>query len=93
MTTKIISFPRGHFQRKKQPPLSSLMIDALLRACKKQKEGTPFGPTDIKGSFTSLITRGLIVSKEITINEHTASWQVTTEAIAMLKAKGIEVPC
>ena len=94
MTTKIISFPRGHFQRKKQPPLTPLMISALLEACEKQTEGITFGPIDIKGSLTSLIKRGLIIRKEVTIDEHTKSlWQVTTEAIALLKAEGIEVAC
>ena len=92
MITKIISFPRWYFERKKQTPLSSLMIVALLAACKKQKKRTPFGPCDIRGSFTSLITRGLIIRNEATINELTSSWQVTTEAIAMLRAIGIAVP-
>ena len=93
MTTKILSFPRGYFESKKQPPLTLLMIDALLAACEKQNKRTPFGPCDIKGSFTSLIKRGLIVRKEVPFTEHTASWQVTTEAIAMLKALGIVVAC
>ena len=92
MIAKNISFPRGYFERKK-PPLSSLMIDALLAACEKQKKRTPYGPSDIRGSFTSLIKRGLIIRKEVTITEHTASWQVTTEAIAMLEALGIVVAC
>ena len=70
------------------------MIVALLAACEKQKKGIPFGPGDIRGSFTSLITRGLIIRKEVTVHEHTESlWQVTTEAIAMLMNRGIEAPC
>jgi hypothetical protein len=94
MTTKIIHFPYGHFERKKQLPLSSLMIVALLAACPKQKEGIHFGPGDIKGSFTSLITRGLIIRKEVTTNYITESlWQVTTEAIAILNIMGIKVSC
>ncbi len=93
MTTKIISFPHGYFERKKRPPLTSLMINTLLDACEKQKEGTRFGPTDIKGSLAVLITRGLIVRKVVTINEHTESlWQVTSEAIEMMSAMRIKLP-
>ena len=48
----------------------------------------------MKGPFARLIARGLIIRKEVTINEQTEPlWQVTTEAIAMLKAMGIEVSC
>jgi hypothetical protein len=94
MITKIIPFPREYFQRKKQLPLSPLMISALLKACAKQKEGIPFGPGDMKGSFTSLITRGLIIRKDVIVPEHTESlWQVTTEAIKLLNTKGIKIPC
>lgn len=94
MLTKIIAFPQGHFKRKKQPPLSLSMIVTLLAACAKQKKRIHFGPSDIKGSCSSLITRGLIVRKDITVNKHTESlWQVTNEAMLMLKALGIEVPC
>lgn len=92
MITKIISFPHGHFERKKQLPLTPLMIVALLAACAKQRQGIPFGPCDIKGSLTSLIKRGLIISKEVVIHERPKSlWQVSPEAIAMLKAMGIKV--
>jgi hypothetical protein len=93
MTTKIISFSRGHFERKKkQPPLTSLMIVTLLAACAKQTGNIPFGPGDIKGSFTSLVTRGLIIRKEVTVNYITESlWQVTTEAIAILNIMGLKV--
>lgn len=94
MKSKLISFPYGHFEREKKPPLTSLMINTLLDACEKQKKGIHFGPTDIKGSLGVLISRGLIVRKEVTINKHTKSlWQVSTEAIEMLKGNGISVTC
>jgi hypothetical protein len=90
MLTKIISFSSG----KKQLPLSSLMIIALIEACEKQNAGISFGPGDIKGSFASLITRGLVIKKLATIKNHNeSSWQVTAEAIVMLTSLGIEVPC
>lgn len=94
MTTKIIHFPRGHFERRKQPPLTSSMIVTLLAGCAKQTEVIHFGLGDIKGSFTSLITRGLIIRKEVTTNYITeSSWQVTTEAIALLNIMGLKVSC
>jgi hypothetical protein len=94
MITKIIHFPHGHFERKKQPPLTSLMVVTLLAACAKQTAGIHFGPGDIKGSFTSLITRGLIIRKEVTKNYITESlWQVTGEAIAILNGTGRKVSC
>ncbi len=69
------------------------MLNALLDACEKQKEGIHFGPTNIKGSLGNLITRGLIVRKEVIINKHTESlWQVTSEAIEMMSAMGIKLP-
>ena len=94
MKAVIIPFPAEHFQRKKQRPLSKLMIDKLLAACAKEREGLFFGPQDIKGSLTSLINRGLIIRIEITIKGNTESiWHVTHEAIEMLKALGINVAC
>ena len=91
--TKIISFYRRHFERKKQRPLTPQMVTSLLAACAKQKAEIPFGHNDIKGSFMALIKRGLIIKKEEVANEQNAvTWQVTAEAIEMLKAMQIEVP-
>jgi hypothetical protein len=90
--SKIISFG-GHFQRNTQRPLSRLMIVALIEACERQKQGLLFGPCDLKGSFTVLIKRGLIITKKININGRAeSSWHVTTEALEMLKPMGITVP-
>ncbi len=70
------------------------MVVALVGACAKQHAGIPFGPGDIKGSFTSLISRGLIVKKEAHVNNRDDStWLVTTEAIEMLASMGIETLC
>jgi hypothetical protein len=94
MKALIIQFPEEHVQRKKQRPLSKLMIANLLAAYALEKQGLCFGPKDIKGSFTSLINRGLIIRKEIFINGKTeAIWHVSFEAIEMLKALGIDVIC
>ena len=94
METKIIPFPSEHFQRKKQRPLTKLMIGKLLAAYSKEIVGLFFGPKDIKGSLTSLIARGLIIRIEITDKGQIESiWHVTNEAIEMLKNLGIEVPC
>jgi len=92
--SKIVSINADHFTGiKRQRPLTPLMIAALLSACAKQKEGLSFGPSDIKGSLVSLINRGLVTRKEVTLRDGNVSWEVTPEAIAMLKAIGIETAC
>ncbi len=73
--------------------LSQLMIVALVEAAVKQNQGIPFGPADIKGgSFAPLIKKGLVVHKNVTIQNNVESlWQVTPEAINLLKAMGVDV--
>ena len=94
MRSIIIPFPDEHFERKKQAPLSLLMIDTLVAACAKQKEKIIFGPSDIKGSFLALVTRGYIIRVNVMINHHTETlWQVTQEAVELLKGLGITVSC
>lgn len=86
--TKIIPFSYG----KKDPSLSSLMIAALVEATISQSRKIPFGPQDIKGSFTSLIQRGLVVRKQVTLDDKTeVLWQVTPEAIAILYNMGVDL--
>lgn len=93
MVSKVIIFSDEHFETNKRAPLSSLMVVTLLAACAKQKRHIPFGPGDTKGSFIPLITRGLIIRKAVTTNDHTELlWQVTPEAITLLKDMGIDVP-
>ena len=60
--------------------LSSLMIATLVEASIKQKQGIPFGPADIKGgSVVSLINRGLIIRKEVKIeNQSQQMWLAYT---------------
>ena len=92
--TKVISFSDDKFEQHKQTRLSVLMVETLLAACKKQHRGIPFGPADTKGSFISLIARGLIIRKEITKNKNSELvWQVSAEAIEILKSMGIETVC
>src|ERR1700686_1017273 len=94
MKSKIIHLPYGYFKKNKQLNLTPLMIDTLLTACGKQTEKIPFGPADIKGSFSALVNRGLIIRKEVTLHHHTELlWQVTREAISMLKMLGVIVAC
>jgi hypothetical protein len=94
MKSKIISLPGRHFERRTQKPLTRLMIVALIEACEKQSKGLLFGPNSIHGSFTALIKRGLMVTKQVTLdNQKEATWQVTAEAIQMLRALGINLPC
>lgn len=94
MSTKIVRFPHEFLRRKKQSSLTPLMIDTLLAACQKQREKIPYGPMDIKRSFMALVNRGLIVRRHANTNEETEQlWQVTTEAISMLRVKGIDVIC
>lgn len=69
------------------------MIFALRSACVKQSAGILFGPIDIKKS-TSLIRRGLLVSKSVGKNHNRAAiWQVTPAAVKMLKDMGILDKC
>jgi len=92
--TKVISFSEDEFPQHKQSPLSPSMVQTLLAACKKQHKDIPYGPADIKGSFIALVTRGLIIRKQITKNDRSElSWQVTSEAIQLLKNMGFEISC
>ena len=92
MKSKIIHLPYGYFIRNKQLNLTPLMIDTLLAACEKQKEKIPFGPTDIKRSFMALVNRGLITREEVNIQENKElQWQVSKQAISMLKTLGVVV--
>jgi hypothetical protein len=94
MTTKIIPFPHTYFlKNKKQLPLSKPMIAALIRACSKQQAGIPFGQREVDGSFIPLINRRLIVRKKGSNEGDSMSWQVTNEAILMLKTMGIKGAC
>ncbi len=78
---------------KKQRPLSPQMVISLIMACSKQHAGIPFGPKDIRGSFTSLINRGLIIREQSATNDDVkCSWRVTGEAIEILRAMDIAVP-
>ena len=94
MKSKIIHLPYGYFIRNKQLNLTPLMIDTLLAACEKQKENIPFGPADIKRSFIALVNRGLITREEVSVHEKKEfQWQVSKQAISMLKFLGIVVAC
>ena len=81
------------FKKYRKHTLSQLMIVALVEATVKQNRGMPFGPADIKGaSFAPLIKKGLVVHKNVTMLNNTESeWQVTPEAINLLKAMGVDV--
>jgi hypothetical protein len=88
--TKILSFPKGHFIRNRQRPLTPLMIHTLKIACDKQYKGVLFGPRDIKGSVITLINRGLIACHTTVDKDgHQLTWYVTQQAINMLEEVGI----
>ncbi|HUS01238.1 MAG TPA: hypothetical protein VMY77_05905, partial [Chitinophagaceae bacterium] len=63
---QLLSFPKNHFKKSRQRPLTPLMIKTLLTACDKQSKGISFGPQDIKGSAMTLINRGLLASHVVT---------------------------
>lgn len=89
---KILSFPKGHFIKNRQRPLTPLMIDTLKIACYKQYRGVSFGPRDIKGSVITLINRGLIATH--TVNQrgdYQLTWYVTQQAINMLEEVGVKI--
>lgn len=74
--------------------LSRLMIVALVEAAVKQHQGIPFGPADIKGSFTALLNRGLIIITEGELtSKHSVQylWRVTSEGLGILRNMGVDV--
>lgn len=87
--TKVVRLPAGHFHLRKQRPLSKLMIATLLTAYRKQEKGISFGQADIDGSFSSLVSRGLIKHKKG--NGSSGSWFVTEEAFEMLHKLGNKI--
>ena len=77
----------------KGAPLTLRMIATLVQACNKQKAKIAFGPSDLKGACIALINRGLIVRKNVAVIDgyNNDQWQVSDEAISLLKSIGIEV--
>lgn len=91
---QLLSFPKNHFKKSRQRPLTPLMIKTLLAACEKQNKSISFGPQDIKGSAMTLINRGLIASHIINRKgKSQETWYVTQQAINMLLEMGIKVSC
>jgi hypothetical protein len=87
MDSKVVRLPL-----KKKSSLSKPMIVALVEACTRQQYGIPFGPADIGGSFSSLISRGLVVWKEVNVqSDRQCLWQVTSEAVEMLRKMGVDM--
>ena len=85
MASKVIKLPLI-----KKSSLSRPMIVALVEASVRQTHGIPFGPADIKGSFSFLIERGLVVLEQVNYqNEQQYIWRVTPEAITILTQLGI----
>ena len=92
--TNLLFFPKGHFNKEKQRPLTPSMIKTLILACDKQHKGISFGPQDIKGSMMTLISRGLVTNQQVNKNgEIHETWLVTPQAINLLLAAGIKVLC
>jgi hypothetical protein len=86
MHPKVIRLPLN-----RKPLLSRNMVVALVEACIKQNDGIPFGPADIKGS-SSLISRGLVVWKPVNLqNVPEGLWQVTPEAVDILRKMGVDI--
>ena len=91
---QLLSFPKDHFKKTTERPLTLLMIQTLKAACVKQSKGILFGPQDIKGSVIALITRGLIANH--TVERHgkkRQAWYVTPQAIRMLADVDIKLLC
>lgn len=90
----LLSFPKDHFKKTSQRPLTSLMIQTLRYACDKQSKGIFFGPQDVKGSCITLINRGLIASHTVERRGKIREvWYVTPLAIAMLADAEIKLLC
>jgi len=92
--TKVISIDALAVMKKKNSPLSNIMVKTLVSACDKQSKKEAFGPKDIKGSFLPLINRGLLNTEEKTVNGKTViTWHVTTSAVEILRNLGIDITC
>ena len=92
--TKVISINTLAVIKKKNVPLSNIMIKTLVSACNKQSKKEAFGPKDIKGSFIPLINRGLINTEQKIVNGKTIiTWHVTKSAVETLKDLGITINC
>ncbi|HSQ43591.1 MAG TPA: hypothetical protein VLM16_01260 [Ginsengibacter sp.] len=91
--SKVIPLHEGHFANTVSRPLSKLMIASLVSACKKQLSGTPFGQPDIDGSFSALVSRGLIKYKNDNVVNGSVlpTWVVTDEAFEILHSLGIKI--
>ena len=88
----LLFFPKDHFKKTTQRPLSPLMIQTLQIACDKQNKGILFGPQDVKGSVITLINRGLIASHTIERKgKSLRAWYVTQQAINMLADVGVKI--
>ncbi len=83
--------------KRKQTPLSPLMITSLLEACKLQEASVAFGPVDIKGSFGALLARGLIIRRAVSKVGHPHDdqwrWSVTNKALELLREQGFDILC
>ncbi len=64
-------------ERRRERPLSLLMIKTLRDAFKKQCNNEPIGQTDLKGSFTSLVNRGFIDVRNSIQGAKQKLWYVT----------------
>jgi len=92
--TKVISINRFAVIKKKNLPLSNIMIKTLVSACSKQSKKEAFGPKDIKGSFLPLINRGFINTEEKNVNGKTViTWHVTQSGVDALKNLDIKISC
>ena len=92
MNLRVIPFGSRHFVEKKQRPLTSSMVMALLEACEKQDTKIPPGTNNAKGSVTTLIARGLIKVTEVTMRgKKEFQWQVTNKAVPILNKMGFHI--
>ena len=87
MSSRVIPFPK----RNKSQKLSTKMVIALVEAIALQQQGIPFGPADIRGgSIGPLISRGIVVHGNITVDKNMqSSWHVTAEGYAILRSMGV----
>jgi hypothetical protein len=90
---KIIPFgkPLGKIN---QAPMSQPMLASLMLAYARQKKNIPINEDSINGSFSALIARGFVSLEQVTTMGYTESvWQVSNEAIDLLKDYGYNIEC
>lgn len=86
--------PIDSIKKRKESPLTPLMIETLTLAFKKQHRNETIGQVELNGSFTVLVKRGMIDCKQFVLaGKHEVLWYVTKRGIQALREIDINLAC